>query len=239
MDVGLQTYRNNAEQENRDQLVLSHLTYVKKIIGRMRSEFPDEIDIENLESAGILGLVEAASRFNSDLGVQFTTFAYQRIRGAILDELRRNCPLPQSTLQHWAMIRDVWHQLGERPTSLSIAAATGLSVDEVEACLAAIRMTRPEVWREELPIRRECDASADAVYSEKEQIRRLTDAIEKISDRARTAITLYHLNQLTLKEIGTVMRLSESRVSRILAASELELKGLLLSTNIDQQVSSN
>ncbi|MEW4490321.1 sigma-70 family RNA polymerase sigma factor [Thalassoglobus sp. JC818] len=239
MDAGLQTYRNHADQENRDQLVLNHLAYVKKIIGQMRSELPDELDIENLEAAGILGLVEAASRFNSNVGAQFTTFAYQRIRGAILDELRRNCPLPQSTLQHWAMIRDVWHQLGERPTPLSIASATGLSVDEVEACLAAIRMTRPEVWREELPVRRVNDEAADDLYSEKEQLRRLTDAIEKISDRARTAITLYHLDQMTLKEIGTVMGLSESRVSRILAASELELKGLLLTTSNDHEICSN
>ena len=225
MDAGLRTYREQAERNVRDQLIMDHLSYVKNVLGRLVVELPDGIDVDNLESAGILGLVEAAGRFDSDRGVQFKTFAYTRIRGAILDELRRNCPLPQSILRQWSLIRDAWKELTEA-NSESLAKATGLSVRQVEETLAAIRFTRPEVWREDLQVKNSCRGELGSVEHQDQQ-QRLAEAIEQLSEQSRVVVTLYHLEQMTLKEIGIVIGRSESRVSRILAAAELELRGRL------------
>ena len=223
MEAGLKTYRQQADRELRDQLIMEHLGLVKRVLGRLLIELPEFTDTENLEAAGILGLVEAANRFDATRGAQFQTFAYSRIRGAILDELRRNCPVPQMILQHWSLIRQIWQHSSATTDSQSLAKATGLTVAQVEDCLVAIRMTRPEVWQEDLPVRNSTERGGLQIDNQM----RLADALERLSDQPRTVITLYHLDELTLKEIGVVLGLSESRVSRILASAELQLKGFI------------
>ena len=89
----IQKYQRVATQSKRDDLILSHLPLVKHVIGRLVGELPPGVDVENLESAGVLGLVEAAGKFDPTRNAQFKTYAYLRIRGAIYDELRRNSPL--------------------------------------------------------------------------------------------------------------------------------------------------
>jgi RNA polymerase sigma factor for flagellar operon FliA len=87
-----QAYNQQSVQNQRQQLILTHLSLVRHIIGRLKAKFPRGMDLENLEAAGVLGLVEAANRFDPQRGIRFETFAYLRIRGAVFDELRRNCP---------------------------------------------------------------------------------------------------------------------------------------------------
>src|SRR5690606_6309749 len=99
------------------------------------ADLPDGIDLENLEAAGILGLVEAAAQFDPSREVAFTTFAYQRIRGAILDELRRNCPLSRKMLKRWEVIREAYARLEAPVSPEQLAEATGLSVEDVLECL--------------------------------------------------------------------------------------------------------
>src|SRR5262245_61098490 len=99
------------DQQVRDELIVSHLPLVKHVIGRLIGELPPGVDIENLESAGVLGLVEAAGRFDPTQNAQFKTFAFLRIRGAILDELRRASPLPQHMLERVSRIRKAYRTL--------------------------------------------------------------------------------------------------------------------------------
>ena len=106
MHSAVKAYHKVCTMDLRDRLIIEHLSYVRHILGKLLGSLPEYVDNENLESAGILGLVEAAGQYDPDRGAAFTTFAYQRIRGAILDELRRNCPVPQAILQSWALIRD-------------------------------------------------------------------------------------------------------------------------------------
>lgn len=234
MDSGLQTavraYHQVCRSDLRDQLILDHLPYVRHILGRMLAGLPEFVDNDNLEAAGTLGLVEAAGQFDPGRGVAFTTFAYQRIRGAILDELRRNCPLPQQILQQWARIREASQHLPLPLTSESIARATGLTVGEVEDCLAAIRLTRPESWAEELgslpqPAQADDEAEQSVLLRERREI--LADAIEQLPRKMRIAITLYYMEDLRMKEIGEVMNVSESRVSRLIAAGEVQLRSIV------------
>ncbi|QDT33572.1 sigma-70 family RNA polymerase sigma factor [Thalassoglobus polymorphus] len=228
MDAGLKTYQNINDQQARERLIVSNLYYVKHVIGKLLLELPSAIDFENLEAAGVLGLVEAANRFDADKGVAFKTFAYSRIRGAVLDELRRNCPVPQHILQNWSKIKAAIQGGEQTLNSQQIAEMTDLSVEDVEKCLVAMRMNYPESWSEELlPYTRRSDNSVQEEQSEHEQQHVLAKAIEKLADRPRAVITLYYLDDLTLKQIGQVLGLSESRVSRILTKTELELKQMV------------
>jgi RNA polymerase sigma factor FliA len=225
MDAISRAYRHVAQRNRRDQLIVDHLEFVRHVLGRLVAGLPKGIDCENLEAAGILGLVEAAGQFDETRGVSFKTFSYPRIRGAILDELRRNCPLPQQMLQRWALIRRAAGPAATLPDAETLAQRSGLTLEEVEECLEAIRLTRPESWREEL--------SSNGVYrridpaegiERADQSRQLADAIEQLPKNDRLVLSMYHLDDMRLKEIGEVLNLSESRVSRILARAEARLR---------------
>jgi RNA polymerase sigma factor for flagellar operon FliA len=191
---------------------------------------PDFVDVENLESAGILGLVEAATQFDASRGVEFRTFAHHRIRGAILDELRRNCPLPQQILKQWSALRAAWEKLGERATPRTLAQACQISEEEVEACLVAVRLTRPEEWHEGLTDwQKHCSSelAPHARLDAEEERQMLADAIEELPERLRVVLSLYFLEDLRLQEIGEVLGLSESRVSRLLVQAQMQLRNNL------------
>lgn len=230
MEAAVRTYQNVTRKEFRDQLVVEHLECVRHTLGRMLVTLPGFVDAENLESAGILGLVEAANNFEPDRGVDFRTYAFHRIRGAILDELRRNCPLPQHVLQQWNRIRSVWERLGEHVGTDVLAEQTGLPESEIETILAAVRLAQPEVWLEELAHNdhgRDAGGSPEDVLDLEDQQRALADAIEQLPDQMRTVLGLYYMEDLRLAEIGEVLGLSESRISRILAQAQLRLKAIL------------
>lgn len=220
---GAQAYSQVAVQNRRDALILEHLPLVRHILGKLAAQLPPGVDLENLESAGVLGLVEAANNFDPERGNQFNTYAFLRIRGAILDELRRNCPLPQQMLERVALVRKAHKELRPPVTVDALATATGLSTDEVADALAAVRMTRmlslekaAETVGTRLDDRQE---RPDTLAERAELSGLLTEAIESLPPRERMIVTLYYKEDLRLKEIGQLMELSESRVSRVLNAA--------------------
>lgn len=226
MSGGVKAYTQVAARSRRDELILEHLPLVRHILGKLAAQLPPGVDLENLESAGVLGLVEAATSFDPDRGNQFNTFAYLRIRGAILDELRRNCPLPQQMLERAALVRRAHKELPPPVTIEALAAATGLSDDEVADCLAALRMTRMASLGTVDTVGTRLDdrqARPDVQAERAELGRLLAEAIEALPERARLVVTLYYREDLRLKEIGQVLRLSESRVSRLLNAALFDI----------------
>lgn len=230
MHSAVKAYHKVCKMDLRDRLILEHLYYVRHILGKMLGGLPDSVDQDNLESAGILGLVEAAGQFDPARDIAFTTFAYQRIRGAILDELRRNCPVPQAMLQNWTLIRKASVHMPPPLTPEKLAAQTGLTVEEVDDCIAAMRLTRPINWADELgelPVAGNRDDSVDADSCRIEEKKLLADAIEQLPERMRLAVTMYYLEDMRMKEIGEVLNLSESRVSRLVSAAELQLKSIV------------
>jgi RNA polymerase sigma factor for flagellar operon FliA len=226
MQQAKQAYDAIAQKGRRDRLILEHLAMVRHLVGKMTAELPPGVDEDNLESAGVLGLVEAAHHFDPERGVQFKTYAYTRIRGAVYDELRRNCPLPQHMLQQVARIRKAYDELPPPVTAQALAVATGLSEEEVADSLAAIRMTRLLSWEDHAqPIGTRLDDGGrpDLLAEKEEQKRLLVEALAALDERERTIVTLYYLEDLRQKEIGEVLRLSESRVSRLLSAALFHL----------------
>lgn len=227
MEAAARTYHQVAAQSRRDQLILEYLSLVRHVLGKLLVHLPSGVDTENLESAGILGLVEAANNFDPTRGVEFKTYAYIRVRGAILDELRRNCPLPQHVLQRLAKVRQAYEELQPPVTIEDLARATGLTRDQVLDCLDAIRLTRIEPWDESSAViasisDRQVECPSEAV--EREELKQmLAEAIMALPERERLAITLYYMEDMRLKEIGKVLGLSESRVSRLVSAAQFQI----------------
>ena len=223
----IQTYQRVADQARRDELIVSHLPLVKHVIGRLIGELPPGIDVENLESAGVLGLVESAGKFDPNRNTQFKTYAYMRIRGSILDELRRNSPLPQHMLERVSLIRKAQRTLPGPVTVEMLVEETGLSTDEVSDALAAERFSRMVSWEQTAqpnsmnPM--ESMAPPHAEVERWEAVQQLGDAIEQLKPRERLAVTLYYREELRLKEIGEIMQLSPSRISRLLSRAIFEL----------------
>ncbi|HYV39003.1 MAG TPA: sigma-70 family RNA polymerase sigma factor [Gemmataceae bacterium] len=222
MQSGTQTYQKQAAKTRRDQLILAHLPLVKHAIGRLVGRLPSGVDAENLESAGVLGLVEAANRYDPERGVKFETYAYPRIRGAVVDEMRRNSCLSQQALEHVASVRRAYQHLPAPVTVEALAAATGLSEDQITDCLASMRLARTvsldklgKVANHE-PADDRDQPGRRAEQSELRQL--LAQAIAGLPERTRMIVTLYYLENLRLKEIGELIGLSESRVSRLLDA---------------------
>ena len=227
----IRTYQQQADRQRRDELILSHLPLVKHVIGRLLGDLPTGADAENLHAAGVLGLVEAAAKFDPTRNAQFKTFAYMRIRGAIVDELRRNSPLPQHVHARVSAVRRAYQSLPHPVTVEAIVAATGFTEEEVTDALAAERFAKTSSWE------RVADAGgaepatpADSAHDDLERweaTQQLTEAIEALAPNERTAVILYYREDLRLKEIGEVMKLSPSRVSRILSKATFELGELL------------
>jgi len=219
-------YAQQSQQSQRNELILAHLPLVRHVIGRLRAKCPRGIDLENLEAAGVLGLVEAANRFEPERGTRFETFAYMRIRGAVLDELRRNCPLPQHLLERIAKVRAAYKQFAPPVTVEQLAEATGLNADDVTECLSALRLTRAISWDDIVGTglaRAAADEQPERQVESAEQKRLLGEAIAQLPERERLVVTLYYLEDLRLKEIGMVLDLSESRISRLLKTAVFNL----------------
>ena len=223
-------YKAQEDRQNRDSLILEHLGFVRNVLLKTIADLPSHVDRENLESAGILGLVEAAEKYDPSRGVAFKSFAYLRIRGAILDELRRNSPLPQRILQLISRISEACEQLGPKCSPEEIAAYCGLDMEDVEAGLEAMRLRRMESWESHVVEAGALDSRAEnphEIASKRDTIRILADAIERLPEKERLAISLYYLEDLRLAEIGEIMGLSESRISRLVAKAEFRLSRLV------------
>jgi RNA polymerase sigma factor for flagellar operon FliA len=226
--VSALAYQQVRADAQRDELILGHLPLVRHILGRLAARLPYGVDLENLEAAGTLGLVEAATRFEPERGIHFKTFAYTRIRGAIYDELRRNCPLPQELLERVAQVRQALQSLPPPVRVEALARGTGLNEDDINECLAAMRMTRVVSWNDIAEPTDDANANPAGTPEQRlenaERRRLLAEAIKTLPDAERLAITLYYMEDLRLKEIGCVLNLSESRVCRLLKSAELRLE---------------
>ncbi len=216
---------------SQDQLVLDNIDFVGRILSTMAFFVSDEDARENLHSAGLVGLVEAASKFDRTKGVAFRTFAFPRIRGAIVDELRKQSPVSQAVMKQIGLVRQAYEELEPPVTPESIAKKSGLTVEEVTVCLEAMRFIKPDNWNDLADVvhgswRKTAD-SPDYEVEANELKNALADAIQNLPEREMMVVTLYYNEELNLAEIGRVLELSESRVSRILASAKFRLQETL------------
>lgn len=217
----VQAYRTSAGQLDREQLVTDHLCEVGQILGRILVTIPDTVDRENLLGAGFLGLVEAAGNYDPSRNVSFSAYARLRIRGAIIDELRRNCPIPQHMQERWKEIRQAVSESGEPASVESIVRITEFTEKEVEECIAAVRLIDPEEYQDDRDIPRAAEISND---ERADVLNKLVHALEQLEERQRAIVIMYYREEMRLREIGEVMEISESRVSRLLQQAHRQLR---------------
>ena len=227
------------ERTDRDQLVLEHVGLVKALAQRMVQRLPSQVEMTDLISVGVLGLIDAASRYKPSTGVPFDAFARRRVQGAMLDALRDLDWAPRSLRklrrdldQTVARLR---HELGREPNDEEIASAMNLSGVEYERALDQVRSlelgalrqldaTTPEgVSLLELCI--DPDEGPEARLQRSELRTHLAAALAELPDRERQILALYYDEELTMAEIGAVIGVCESRVSQLrsLALSRLRV----------------
>jgi RNA polymerase sigma factor for flagellar operon FliA len=225
-----QKYVSKPDRATREKLIMEYLPLVKYVVGRMAVTLPPTVDSDDLMGYGVMGLIAAIERFNPDRGFKFETFAVSRIRGAIIDELRSQDWLPRSVRQKAkemeTAIRGLEHQLGRTASDEELAKAMGVKVDDLPKNLSEIVAPVLSLddlvsmgddgqkisWLDTLPDERMGPAG---VFDQEEMVEILGQAIDALPEREKLLITLYYHEGLTLKEIGQVLTVTESRVCQL------------------------
>jgi RNA polymerase sigma factor FliA len=238
-------YKGSADVQARERLVVAYSPLVKYVSGRMASGLPAHVDEADLISYGLVGLINAIERFEPEREIKFETYAITRIKGSIIDELRSLDWVPRSVRARAREIEKanakLEHQLQRAPTDEEMAAALGWSIEEFQDALLQISNSTiaalDELWTvgdssgdqvsllDTLPDERAPDPAA--VMDQTDLKDRVADAIARLPDRERRVIGLYYYMNLTLREIGEVLGVTESRVSQLHTKAVLRLRSRL------------
>lgn len=234
----------NSDQDIRDYFVIKYAPLVKYVAGKISMGMPSNIEFDDLVSYGIFGLLDAITKFDPARGIKFKTYAMTRIRGAIFDELRSIDWIPRSIRQKAKqvelVITELENKLGRTVEDDEIARELGVSTDEFQSILSKLSGTSMlslnDIWylgddSDELSILETLEAPENMnpdVLIEKQEIRDyIIDAIKKLPDKEKKVIVLYYYEDLTLKEIGDVLEVTESRVSQLHTKAIMRLRGRL------------
>ena len=226
-------YKDDGEQHARERLVLAYAPLVKYVAGRMSTGLPSHVEEADLISYGLLGLISAIERFDPAREIKFETFAITRIKGSIIDELRSLDWVPRSVRSKAREIEranaKLEHELHRAPTDQEMAQVLGVSMEEFQDSLVRIAgssvVALDELWTVS-------DASGDQVslldtisdpqaidpareMDTTEMKDQLADAIAHLPEREKLVVALYYYENLTLREIGEVLGVTESRVCQI------------------------
>jgi RNA polymerase sigma factor for flagellar operon FliA len=237
-------YRRSGDQRIRDRLILTYAPLVKYVAGRLGSGLPAHVDESDLVSYGLLGLIGAIERFEPDRDIKFETYAIARIKGAIIDELRALDWVPRSVRSRAREIEravgELESKLGRAPTDDEIAGKIGITTGDLEDSLTEISRTSiaalDELWTVSAggdqialidTIEDETLPDPQSALSQTELREAIGEAIARLPEREKLVVTLYYYEELTLREIGEVLGVTESRVSQLHTKAILRLKSRL------------
>ncbi len=233
-----QEYQANANPQLRQELTLRYLGLVKYVVRKMIKNFPQAIEEQDLYHIGVLGLVEALDRYNPGYGIKFETYAIPRIKGSIIDELRKLDWIPRSLRSKSNMLKEKTVELDQKfsgeYTDVEVANGLGIEVNDLHHwrkdinSINMLSLDKPidDANKQNLydMVEVEDKINADSKMEEEEMKRILLKAIKKLPEKTRLAITLYYYEKLTFKEIGKILNVSESRISQIHSETMLRLK---------------
>lgn len=217
-------------QLDRDALIRQHAPLVRRIAHHMIAKLPPNVELDDLIQVGMIGLAEALSRYESTQGVQFETFASQRIRGAMLDELRESDWMSRSSRKGQKDIevtmRRLEQTLGRAPRESEIAEAMDMPLDEYQSLLGKVRGTQLFYLEDLSPgqdddegylDRYVADSSADpmGMLADHRLRSALVKAIEDLPEREKYVMGMYYEHDMNLKEIAAVLEVTESRVCQL------------------------
>ena len=222
---------------DRDRLIIEHIPLLKHIAGRMTLDVPGSMERDDLYGFGMLGLIAAADSFDPGRGLKFSTYAYPRIRGAILDEIRRGDFLPRGRREKVRSLESnlarIEQEKGGPPTPEELSQAMDVPIEELDEIMVSAA-TAVETRLEDGPGETLAALLSDpqapdpvdsAEWNEMKDL--LVDLIHELPDQEKAVITLYYGEDLLLREIATVLDVTESRVSQIHSRALFRLNGEL------------
>ena len=246
LDPVWEEYKRTGNKQCKDKLLVEYAGLVRYTAQRIAVNLPSSVELGDLIGAGVMGLIKAVENFEPQRGFKFETFATHKIRGAILDELRALDWVPRSVRQKSKQLQKTYaeleHKLGRMPYDDEVAEHLKISLAEFESLLSDVAPTTILSLEESMPSRNSESKSLSLIdtiedpnetnplkelgYSEVKRI--LMETIEQLPEKERLVVALYHYEELTLKEIGEVLSLTESRVSQIHSKAMLKLRSRLI-----------
>lgn len=229
----------------RDRIILEHLPLVKAIAVRVHDNLPVHVDLDDLVHAGVLGLFDAATKYDPDKQVVFSSYAKHRIKGAILDSLRQldwaSRDLRRRHKQLEAITRELSAVLQRAPTESEIAERLGVDVERWRQMLMDLRnvglvsASARSSDQDDLPapdFPSKPETQPDNMCAREQMRSALTVAMQTLPERYRKVVLLYYTNEMTMKEIGGVLGINESRVSQIHKSALEKMHAVLQSNGI-------
>ncbi|HOL91806.1 MAG TPA: FliA/WhiG family RNA polymerase sigma factor [Clostridiales bacterium] len=233
-------YQETRDPALRETLILTYSHLIKYIAGRLNIYFGSNVEYEDLISYGVFGLIDAIDKYDMNKGVKFETYASLRIRGAIIDSIREMDWVPRSLRQKCKELEkaywEVENELGRSATDKDIADKLNISVEELHKLLNEVNVSslisledfleqNYEIGVEPTSGRRQDRPEYEAEINELSEI--LRNAIDKLPEKEKMVLTLYYYEELTLKEISAIMKVSESRISQLHTKAIMRLRGKL------------
>ena len=221
-------YTKNPTQEMREQIIIEYAPLVKIVAGRLSMYLGGNVEYEDLVSYGVFGLIDAIDKFDTNKDVKFETYASLRIRGSILDQIRKMDWIPRTVRQRQRQIDEAIKSLeartGKTPTDEMLAEELGVSGEELLSWQSQLKVTNVVSLNEFVESGNEpvMDAKGNFRFAQPEEViaetelkRMLKDAMQLLTEKEQKVILLYYYEDLTLKEISRVLEVSESRISQL------------------------
>lgn len=245
------SYRKTKDPSIRNRLVKQYLPLVKYVAGKLAVGMPQNVEFDDLVSYGVIGLFDAIDKFDPDKHVKFKTYAVTRVRGAVFDQLRQLDWVPRSVRQRTRAIeeavRRIESQNGRSASDQEIAAELGISSGEFDKLLVKISGTTVlslnDVWyagdeNDRMSIGDSIESpqsrSPDSIVEKQEIKRVIVEAINELPDKEKKVLVLYYYEDLTLREIGAVLGVTESRISQLHTKAIMRLRSRL--TNVKRGI---
>jgi RNA polymerase sigma factor for flagellar operon FliA len=233
-------YSHSKSPDIREKLILEYSPLVKFVAGRLSVYFGSYVEYDDLVSFGVFGLIDAIDKFDLSKGVKFETYASLRIRGEIIDSIREMDWVPRSLRQKSKELEkvysDIENETGHAASDQDVAQRLGISLDEFSKLLNEINVSNVVSLDEFLEQNYEIGTESNDVlkegvpenYIQVNELREiLADSIDKLPEKEKIVLSLYYYDELTLKEISSIMSVSESRISQLHTKAILRLRGKL------------
>ncbi len=228
----INAYQEVLNTNNENDRLMEHIGLVKRVALHLKTRLPNFMEIDELIQVGTIGLIEAAKSFDNSKGVEFEIFARTRIRGAILDQVRKLSYLPRSAMvnirDHNEATAALSSELGREPSQTELAEFMGKDLESFHkerthayrfqtVSLESQVMDDVEIPSNEIN-------EPESELADAQLLNALEGSIESLPERDKTIISLYYVEEMNLKEIGAVLDISESRVSQILSSTVKKLR---------------
>ncbi len=234
-------YSETKDQGIKEQLIIEYADLVKYVAGRLSIYFGSNVEYDDLVGYGVFGLIDAIDKFDLSKKVKFETYASLRIRGAIIDSIREQDWAPRSLRKKGKELEKAYYelenQLGHSASDLEVADKLGITLDELHKLLQEVNLSQMISLEDYLEQNHETGFDPFSMQKESNMPEQrlevvelkeiLADSIDKLPEKERTVVTLYYYEELTLKEISLIMKVSESRISQLHTKAIMRMRGKL------------